>query len=196
MMNVSSIFIIILSLCKVDMTLNEIKHYYPGEDVILQCKRNTASTTFKWLFKNEVVSDGYKLNTKGNNSSKYEITKEKHLRIQNGSISDEGKYTCLSIPPFEGGIHTVILKIQHRITIVQTPMAERKDTTAEIEVNKIQNTTNKDVKAQNISYVCIYIVCCCGCSLMFCASGFVFQEWKRVKERDNTRKKVQMMVEK
>ncbi|CAC5381534.1 unnamed protein product [Mytilus coruscus] len=131
------------------MTFNEMKQYFPEEDVILQCNFNTVSTKVEWLFKNEVVWDGYKLNRMGNNSSKYEITEEMNLRIKNASISDEGKYTCLSIPPFEEGITTVILKIQHGITIVQTTMAERKDHTAENEVTNNLNANNKDIKVKS-----------------------------------------------
>ncbi|CAC5413752.1 unnamed protein product [Mytilus coruscus] len=92
------------------MTFNEIQQYI--SDVILECNFNNFSTSITWLLENKVIWNGNKLNRMGNNSSKYEITEDMNLRIKNASISDEGRYTCLSIPPFREGISSVILKMR------------------------------------------------------------------------------------
>lgn len=90
-----------------------IKKYVPGKDVMLYCNVNitrTAYHTISWLFENKVVSNGDKSNTMSIKSLRYELTADMNLRIKNTSVDEEGKYTCLAVPPFQGGKYTIRLK--------------------------------------------------------------------------------------
>lgn len=96
------------------LTVAEIKKYVPGEDVILYCNVNVTSyRTISWFFENGVIWTGDKLNKMSKNSLRYEITEKMNLKIKNTSIDDEGKYTCLSVPPVINGKYTVILKSKY-----------------------------------------------------------------------------------
>ncbi|CAC5408499.1 unnamed protein product [Mytilus coruscus] len=92
------------------MTVTNIKKYVPGEDVILDCNIITSNHKIAWVFENEVIWTGDKLNIMSINSLRYEITEELNLRIKNTSIHDEGKYTGLLIPPSQDGKCTVTLE--------------------------------------------------------------------------------------
>ncbi|XP_063415401.1 uncharacterized protein LOC134697209 [Mytilus trossulus] len=106
-----SYFIIILSICKVNLTVTEIQKYVPGEDVLLYCNVNiTSYRAISWFFENNIIWTGNKLNKMSNNSLRYEITEKMNLRIKNTSIDDEGKYTCLPVPPVINQKYTVTLK--------------------------------------------------------------------------------------
>ncbi|CAG2226207.1 NFASC [Mytilus edulis] len=98
-------------MCTVNLTVAKIKKYVPGEDVILYCNVNvTSNRTISWFFKNGIIWTRDKLNKMSKNSLRYEITEKMNLKIKNTSIDDEGKYTCLSVPPVINGKYTVMLK--------------------------------------------------------------------------------------
>ncbi|CAG2226210.1 unnamed protein product [Mytilus edulis] len=133
-----------------------------------------------------------------------------NLRIKNTSIDDEGKYTCLPVPPVINQKFTVTLKseptrvknssnsslspksnVKNNNTIVHTTSTEKTYETSNAEVKTHFKEEQNNVHNQNIHlYVIVYIACCFGGSLMFCAGGFIVQKMNRVKEKETDRKKV------
>ncbi|CAG2231236.1 unnamed protein product [Mytilus edulis] len=163
-MRVTSSLIIILSLCRVNLSDIRIKKYVPGDDVMLDCNVNIARTayhTISWLFENKVVSNGDKLNTMSNKSLRYELTADMDLRIKNTSIGDEGKYTCLSNPPLQDGKYTIRLKIQNNKPTVHTTSKETTNQALHADVE----TTNFKEEQNNVN----------------------------IKEKENNRKKVNLV---
>ncbi|XP_052097976.1 uncharacterized protein LOC127732834 isoform X2 [Mytilus californianus] len=183
------------------MTVTKIKKYIPGEDVILECNVNiTSNHTISWFFETKVIWTGDKLNEMSNNSLRYEITEKINLRIKNTSIHDEGIYTCLPVPPMNNGKYTVTLEsepFREKNSSNSSHSSKSNETTDQIlnaEVKTNLNEEKNNVKNQNIHlYVFVYIACCCGCSLMFCAGGFIVQKMNRVKEKETNKKKVNVV---
>lgn len=103
-------------LISVNLTVTRIRKYVPGEDVIVYCNVNvTSNRTIAWFFENDIIWTGDKLNKMSKNSLRYEITEKRNLRIKNTSIDDEGKYTCLPVPPVINEKYTVTLKSKYCI---------------------------------------------------------------------------------